>query len=111
MSDKDCLPKGFQGTLSKFTWIIIPIIIAGMFSGFATIQAQDVAHEASQDKKIQTNALAIAGNDVPNLKNFISNEFYEQRVIIESQNNKIDANSVLILENYKLLCKLSNGEC
>ena len=91
----------------KLVFILISIVIAGTSSGYATLMS-DVS--AIKDN-VKHNEIQLAVNNIPELKDFISNEFYEQQQLIQSQNRKIDNNQNAILENYKLLCKMANGDC
>ena len=91
----------------KLVFILISIVVAGTSSGYATLMS-DVS--AIKDN-VKHNEIQLAVNNIPELKEFISNEFYEQQQLIQSQNRKIDNNQNAILENYKLLCKMANGDC
>ena len=91
----------------KLVFILISIVVAGTSSGYATLMS-DVS--AIKDN-VKHNEIQLAVNNIPELKDFISNEFYEQQQLIQSQNRKIDNNQNAILENYKLLCKMANGDC
>ena len=91
----------------KLVFILISIVVAGTSSGYATLMS-DVS--AIKDN-VKHNEIQLAVNNIPELKEFISNEFYEQQQLIQSQNRKIDNNQNAILENNKLLCKMANGDC
>ena len=84
----------------KAFWIIVPILIASVTSAFAAIDAQ----LNTFDDRIRNNEVTIAENNVPELKQFITKEF-------DSLEGKVDRNSDLLVENYRVLCKISEGEC
>ena len=94
---KSVLPKFCY---SKAFWILVPILITSAFSGFAAINAQ----LETLDDRIRANEVTIAENNVPELKQYIAKEF-------DGLNGKVDRNSEILLDNYKLLCKISQGDC
>lgn len=94
---KSVLPKFCY---SKAFWILIGILVPSVLSSVSAIYAQLEA----MDERIRANEVMIATNNVPQLKEYIGHEFDEV-------NMKIDRNTNLLQDNYKLLCKLSQGEC
>ena len=84
----------------KAFWIITPILIASVTSAFAAIDAQ----LNTFDDRIRNNEVTIAENNVPELKQYISKR-------LDGLDNKVDRNSDLLVENYRILCKISEGEC
>jgi hypothetical protein len=75
-------------------------MIASISSVFGALYAEvngleDTIHEVNRQ---------VAENNVPALKESIEGHF-------ESQDNKIDRLQISVNENYRLLCKLSAGEC
>lgn len=84
----------------KAFWVVIPIIIVLLTSGIAEV----VGHMDALDTRINVIEHEVDLNNVPELKNTISKRF-----------DKIDENLYVIqkqnLENYKQICKITEGDC
>jgi len=85
---------------SKAFWVLLPIVLVSGGSVFGAIYAQVEANEDSI-KKIEN---ILAENNVPALKQFIEKEFDEQELDINEIKSGVNA-------NYRLLCKITSGEC
>ena len=84
----------------KAFWILVPIIIISISSGIAAVMGQ----MGSLDTRLNDIEHEVDSNNVPELKNTISKRF-----------DKIDENLFIIqkqnLENYKQICKITEGDC
>jgi len=84
----------------KAFWVLVPIIIVSMSSGVAAVMGQI----SSMDIRLNHVESEVDMNNVPELKLTINNRF-----------DKIDENLYIIqkqnLENYKQICRLSEGDC
>lgn len=78
----------------------MPIIIGLAVTTTTGIYAQIDTLE----QRVIDNSILLAENNVPELKETITNNY-------EKQDQKIDRLQISVNENYRLLCKLSAGEC
>lgn len=85
---------------SKIFLILMPIIIGLAVTTTTGIYAQIDTLE----QRVIDNSILLAENNVPELKETITNNY-------EKQDQKIDRLQISVNENYRLLCKLSAGEC
>lgn len=85
---------------SKAFWILFPIILTSFGSAFGAMYAEINGLEET----IHEIDLQVAENNVPALKAEIDTHF-------EKQDKKIDQLLLQQNTNYKLLCKLAQGDC
>ena len=78
---------------SKAFWILLPIIITAGGSAYAAIDAEI----NSLDERLRATENQVAENNVPDLKKHIDKRF-----------DRLEEHS---MENYRLLCKISEGNC
>jgi len=97
---KICKTKEFAigsgSTISVISILMFVVILPAM--------DESNAIDARQDLELKQLAIQVAQDNVPELKGFISKEFDQ----ISAENAK---NKDLILNNYKILCKISQGGC
>lgn len=84
----------------KAFWVVIPLLIVSFGSGVAAINAQIT----SLDSEIDRVTREVAQDNVPELKKSIEKDFD----IIHAQLGRIEYQS---MENYKMLCKITEGNC
>lgn len=85
---------------SKAFWVLLPIMVASFSSVGGAIYAQ----VQTNVDDIQQLEITQATNNVPELKEYIDGR-------LDKQDDKIDLILLQQNTNYKLLCKLANGEC
>ena len=84
----------------KAFWILVPIIIIPISSGIASVMGQI----GTLDTRLNEIEHEVDTNNVPELKETISERFDridENLYVIQKQN----------LENYKQMCKITEGDC
>ena len=101
---KDCIPSK-KSVIPKFCYskgfyILLGFIVTTSSTFVFGMQAQ----YSELDDRVRATEVQIAENNVPELKHYIANEFYEL-------NEKVDHNTELLQDNYRLLCKLAEGNC